>query len=144
MQVVIWDSIIAKYDQELKLPLLTEATKLLMPTSVEENEDLQSKGNVKDFIQTTSKNANIYKDLMSKELIVVNILLMLKIANVPYFGGIKKKQVSNPCYISMTYTWHPSQPNRDITHFFYCWHFDCTLEMFSNKKMDKLIFVHNI
>jgi hypothetical protein len=67
-----------------------------MPTSVEENEDLQSKGNVKDFIQTTSKNLDIYKDFMSKEFNVVNIQLMLKIANVPYFGGIKNKTSFQP------------------------------------------------
>jgi hypothetical protein len=71
--VAIWDFIVVEYDQELMLRLLIETTKLLMPASVEENEDLQSKGNVKDLIQTTSKNANIYKDLMSKKLIVVNI-----------------------------------------------------------------------
>jgi hypothetical protein len=32
--------IVAKYDQQLLLPLLTKTTKLLMPTSVEEVEDL--------------------------------------------------------------------------------------------------------
>jgi hypothetical protein len=94
--VVIWGSIVAKCDQEFMLPLLIEATKLLMRTSVEENEDLQSKGNVKNFIQTTSKHVDIYKDLMSKELIVVNIQLMLKIANVPYFGGINNKTSLQP------------------------------------------------
>lgn len=67
-----------------------------MPTNVEENEDLQSNGNVKKVIQTTLKNADIYKDFMSKELNVVNIRLMLKIANVPYFGGIKNKTSFQP------------------------------------------------
>jgi hypothetical protein len=38
--VVIWDSIVVEYDQELLLLLLIEATKLLMHVSVEENEDL--------------------------------------------------------------------------------------------------------
>ncbi len=36
---------------------------------------------------------------------------MLKTTSVHYLNGTKKKQISNPCYIGATYTWHPSQPN---------------------------------
>jgi hypothetical protein len=36
--------VVAEYDEKLMLPLLTKTTKLLMPTSVEENEDMQSQG----------------------------------------------------------------------------------------------------
>jgi hypothetical protein len=51
------------------LPLLIEATKLLMPTIVKEAKDLQSQGNAKAFFQTTSTNVDIYKEAMSKKLV---------------------------------------------------------------------------
>jgi hypothetical protein len=41
--------IVAKYDQQLLLPLLIETTKLLMLANVEKVEDLQSQGNAKHF-----------------------------------------------------------------------------------------------
>lgn len=62
-------TVIAKYDQELLLPLLIKTTKLLMQVSVKEIEDLQFQGNVKDLFQTTSTNANTYRDLMSRKLV---------------------------------------------------------------------------
>jgi hypothetical protein len=40
-----------------------------MPTNVEKVDNLQSQGNVELFFQTISTNVNIYKNLMSKELI---------------------------------------------------------------------------
>jgi len=46
--------IVAKYNQQLLLPLLTKTTKMLMPASVEEIEDFQSQGNVEDLFQTSS------------------------------------------------------------------------------------------
>jgi hypothetical protein len=56
----------------------------------------------------------------------------------------KTKQISNPCYIGATYTWHLSQPNRDKTHFVVARILTtfqrCHLQ---TKNMENLIFVHN-
>jgi hypothetical protein len=42
-------TIVVKYDQELLLPLLIKATKLLMHVGVKGVEDLQFQGNAKSF-----------------------------------------------------------------------------------------------
>jgi len=56
----------------------------------------------------------------------------------------RTNQISNPCYIGATYTWHLSQPNKDKTHSIVVRIFTtfrgCHLQM---KNMEKLIFVHN-
>jgi hypothetical protein len=40
-----------------------------MLASVAEVENLESQGNVKDFLKTTSTNVNTYKDFVSRDLI---------------------------------------------------------------------------
>lgn len=62
-------TIVVKCNQELLLPLLIKATKLLMHVGVKEVEDLQFQGNAKVLFQTTSPNANTFRDLMSRKLV---------------------------------------------------------------------------
>jgi hypothetical protein len=61
--------IVAEYDQQFLLPLLTKTTKLLMLASVEKIEDLQSQGNAKDLFQTISTNVDTNRDLVSRKII---------------------------------------------------------------------------
>jgi hypothetical protein len=56
------------YDEELLL-LFTKATNLLMPTSVEEIEDLQSQVHIKDLFHTTTTNVGTIKNLVSRKLV---------------------------------------------------------------------------
>jgi hypothetical protein len=57
------------YDEELLLPLLTEATNLLMPTSVEEIENLQSQVHIEDLFHTATTNVGTIKNLVSRKLV---------------------------------------------------------------------------
>ncbi len=61
--------VVVKYDEKLLLPLLIEASKLLISINVEEIEDLQFLNNVKYLFHPTSTTVDIYKDLVSKELV---------------------------------------------------------------------------
>ncbi len=64
--------IVIKYDEKSLLPLLLEANKLLMFTSVKEIEDLQSQVNAKKLFHTTRTNANNYRNLVLKELVRIS------------------------------------------------------------------------
>ncbi len=57
------------YDEELLLLLLTKATNLLMPPSLEEIEDLQSQVHIEDLFHTTTTNVGTIKDLVSRKFV---------------------------------------------------------------------------
>ncbi len=61
--------VVVKYDEKLLLPLLRKVSKLLKSISVEEIENLQFQDNVKYLFHPTSTTVNIYRDLVSKELV---------------------------------------------------------------------------
>lgn len=61
--------VVVKYDEKLLLPLLIEASKLLKSISVEEIENLQFQDNAKYLFHPTSTTVDIYRDLVSKELV---------------------------------------------------------------------------
>ncbi len=61
--------VVAKYDEKLLLPLLIEASKLLIFINVEEISNFQFQDNVKYLFHPTSTSIDIYKDLVSKELV---------------------------------------------------------------------------
>jgi len=63
--------IVIKYDEKSLLPLLMVANKLLMFVSVQEIEDLQSQINAKDLLHTIRTNANNYRNLVLKELVII-------------------------------------------------------------------------
>ncbi len=61
--------VVAEYDEELMLPLLTKITKLLMPTSVEDDEHMQFQGNAENIFHITSTNVNTHKGLVPRKLV---------------------------------------------------------------------------
>ncbi len=65
--------VVVEYDEELikqpSLPLLTKTTKLLIPTNVEENEDMQFQSNAENIFHITSINVNIHRGFMLRKLV---------------------------------------------------------------------------
>jgi hypothetical protein len=61
--------IVVEYNEKFILLLLTKKTKLLMPTSVEEDEDMKSQSNVENIFHITSTNVNIHWGLVPRELV---------------------------------------------------------------------------
>jgi len=57
------------YDEELSLCLLTKATNLFMPNSVEEIEDLQSQVHIEDLFHITTTNVGTFRDVVSRKLV---------------------------------------------------------------------------
>jgi hypothetical protein len=56
---------VAKYDDELLLPLVTKVTKLLMPSNDTKFENLATQMNYENLVLTTTVTANTYGDLVS-------------------------------------------------------------------------------
>jgi hypothetical protein len=61
--------VVVKYDEKLLLPLLIEASKLMISISVEEIENLQFQDNAKYLFHPISITIDIYRDLVSMELV---------------------------------------------------------------------------
>jgi hypothetical protein len=59
------------YDEKLSLCLLTKATDLLMPNSIEEIENLQSQVHIEDLFHTTTTNVGTFRDLVSRKLVEI-------------------------------------------------------------------------
>ncbi len=77
--------------------LLIEANKLLLLVSIEEIEDLQSQNNAKDLFYPTTIIVNIYRDLVSRELVGFHRCLVdVKITKSLYFDNTKKKNKFQP------------------------------------------------
>jgi hypothetical protein len=107
------------YDEKLSLCLLTKATNLLMPNSIEEIEDLQSQVHIEDLFHTTTTNVGTFRDLVSRKLVeFCPYFIDAKIASVHYVGGTKNNFFPNNCYNCTTYSWDPNQPNLDNFFFF--------------------------
>jgi hypothetical protein len=62
-------ALVAKYEVELFLPLLTKVAKLLMLSNGAKFENIETQVYSKKLFSTTTTNANTYMDLVSKELI---------------------------------------------------------------------------
>jgi hypothetical protein len=60
--------ILVEYDEKLMLPLLIKTTKLLMPISVEEDEDMQSQDNAENIFHITSTNGNNHMGFIAKRV----------------------------------------------------------------------------
>jgi hypothetical protein len=79
---------------------------------LKEFEDLQFQNNVENLFLTTSTTikTQTYTGTLYQESLLdsIDIQLMLKIASVPYMVAQRTKQVSNPCYIGVAYTWYPN------------------------------------
>ncbi len=63
------DVLVVEYDDELLLPLLIEATKLLMPFNGAKFENLVIQVNYEYLFFTTITNANTCRDLVLRELV---------------------------------------------------------------------------
>lgn len=63
------DALVVKYDDELLLPSLIEATKLLMPSSGAKFENVVTQVNYENLFFTTKTNADAYRDLVSRKFV---------------------------------------------------------------------------
>jgi len=62
-------TMVAKYDENLLLPLLMEANKLLMSNKFEGVYDLHSQVDSKGLLHTITTTIDTYMDIVSKELV---------------------------------------------------------------------------